>query len=223
MRQARPFGNLPPLEDAPSDPPLVRAAREFIEAHDAAHKNWQTSDWSETIEKRKALMQAVKEYEEGQRVAILSSEVVEGLCQSPIETRMLKALRYELPRMGAAMARWGFSLPNVDCIANGVYIAPQAQIGPYRADFLIDIRHSSALAQVLVECDGHEFHERTKEQAAHDKARDRWFQERDITVFRYPGSEIYKDAAKCAAQVSRFVLERSISLMAPASLAAEVA
>src|SRR5690606_35457447 len=52
-------------------------------------------------------------------------------------------------------------------------IYPQVLIGHYRVDFMIECRDSIAEG-VIVECDGHEFHERTKEQAARDKARDRF-------------------------------------------------
>ena len=47
--------------------------------------------------------------------------------------------------------------------------------------------------QLIVECDGHDFHERTKEQAAKDKARDRQAQLAGYTVFRYTGSELWRD------------------------------
>ena len=45
---------------------------------------------------------------------------------------------------------------------------------------------------IAVECDGHEFHEKTKQQAARDKARDR---------DRFTGSEIWKDPGACADEV----------------------
>lgn len=56
---------------------------------------------------------------------------------------------------------------------------------------------------VIVECDGHDFHERTKDQAQRDRARDRAFQECGYLIMRFTGSEIWKDAAKCVKQVDR--------------------
>lgn len=54
---------------------------------------------------------------------------------------------------------------------------------------------------LAVECDGHNFHERTKEQAARDRARDRNLQMRGIEVFRFTGSELWRDPWGCAGQV----------------------
>ncbi len=80
--------------------------------------------------------------------------------------------------------------------------APQVQIGKYRVDFLfaqgLDRGDPYLLA---VECDGHDFHEKTKEQAARDKARDRDLMERGVQVMRFTGSEIWRDPGECAAQV----------------------
>lgn len=48
--------------------------------------------------------------------------------------------------------------------------------------------------KVFVELDGHDFHERTKEQARRDKSKDRLLQANGWIVFRYTGSEMYEDA-----------------------------
>lgn len=69
----------------------------------------------------------------------------------------------------------------------------------WKVDFLIGMQSDSGGACFLVvECDGHEFHERTKEQAAKDRSRDRRLQEAGYRIHRYTGSEIYRDAYKCA-------------------------
>jgi len=78
-------------------------------------------------------------------------------------------------------------------------VAPQVQIGNYRVDFAI--RHLfglSGCSGIVIECDGHDFHEKTKKQAAKDKARDRDLQQMGFRVFRYAGSEIWKDPLTCA-------------------------
>lgn len=78
-------------------------------------------------------------------------------------------------------------------------VAPQVKIGDYRVDFLIlHIRGLSGFGGVVVELDGHEFHERTKEQAQRDKARDRDLQDRGFRVFRFTGSEVWRDPFSCA-------------------------
>lgn len=70
----------------------------------------------------------------------------------------------------------------------------QVPIGKYRADFLLTL-HGQKL---VVECDGHDFHERTKEQAKKDRSRDRFLTNEGYTVIRFTGSEVWSDAWKCA-------------------------
>lgn len=91
------------------------------------------------------------------------------------------------------------------------FILQQFQLPEARVDFLImryeklpgkgDALHRRT---VIVECDGHDFHERTKEQAQRDRSRDRAFQSQGMTIFRFTGSELWEDADDCAAQVETF-------------------
>jgi very-short-patch-repair endonuclease len=94
-------------------------------------------------------------------------------------------------------------------------LIPQFKVGVYRADFAIQrsSRYGAKLSpRVLVECDGHDFHERTKEQAQRDKARDRELQAVGYYVLRFTGSEIWNDAAGCVEQIDAFL---DSHLMAP--------
>jgi hypothetical protein len=54
---------------------------------------------------------------------------------------------------------------------------------------------------LAVECDGHDYHERTAEQAARDKARDRALQALGWTVARFTGREIVADPLSVATAV----------------------
>jgi very-short-patch-repair endonuclease len=103
-----------------------------------------------------------------------------------------------------------------------VIIEPQRQIGDYRVDFLVSWTETNwATANtrsepptqittfLIVECDGHEYHERTKEQAKRDKGRDRILQSCGYSVFRFTGSEIYKDVIKCANSAIQFIEKKS--------------
>ena len=87
-------------------------------------------------------------------------------------------------------------------------ILPQEPIktpqGNYRVDFLITITMpDEAVLRLAVECDGHDYHERTKEQAARDKSRDRALTEIGIRVLRFTGSEVWRDPRGCANQVGK--------------------
>lgn len=72
-----------------------------------------------------------------------------------------------------------------------LFIYPQEKIGKYTVDFLITADFSDD--KVIIECDGHDFHEKTKEQAQHDKERDRFLTSLGFKILRYTGSEIYND------------------------------
>jgi hypothetical protein len=51
-------------------------------------------------------------------------------------------------------------------------------------------------------CDGHEYHERTKEQAKRDRSIDRKLQQMGWHVFRFTGSEVFKAPQKCMADIN---------------------
>ena len=57
--------------------------------------------------------------------------------------------------------------------------------------------------KMVVECDGHDFHDQSKEQARKDRGRDRMLQSLGSPVYRYTGSEIWADVFKCAYQAVR--------------------
>jgi very-short-patch-repair endonuclease len=104
-------------------------------------------------------------------------------CESPIEKIMFLCL-------------W-------DQKAEGFSIIPQHpfEIGgkEYRADFFLrPYNEPTPRIKIIVECDGHDFHERTPAQAQHDKERDRNFVKNGHHVLRYTGREIYRDPFKCA-------------------------
>lgn len=93
-----------------------------------------------------------------------------------------------------------------------VEIQTQAKVGPYRADVLVTVKHSTNKEEryrpIAVELDGHDFHERTKAQAAHDKKRDRFFVAQGIVLLRFTGSEVTRDAVACANEVCLLMGQR---------------
>lgn len=72
----------------------------------------------------------------------------------------------------------------------------------YRVDFaFLSMPEEEMTARLAVELDGHDFHERTKEQASRDKKRDRDFAAAGWTVLRFTGSDIYRDASAALREV----------------------
>lgn len=95
-----------------------------------------------------------------------------------------------------------------DGVENILIIRPQAEIKDRRVDFLIHVFDWSGPASewkwkaLIIECDGHDFHERTKEQVTKDRARDRDAIMAGIDCFRFTGSELWRDPWGCAVQVT---------------------
>src|SRR5215471_19659108 len=97
-------------------------------------------------------------------------------CESPLEEKLAKAFstlsRFEWRKSDDhywEVGRWpGW----------GLTLLAQPEYGHYRADFgictWVGIGEGAPPFIVIVEVDGHDYHERTKEQAEYDKARDRF-------------------------------------------------
>jgi very-short-patch-repair endonuclease len=134
--------------------------------------------------------------------------------QSPIETYMLLGLTLvsveEADSVTLVSDGMHLSVRCEPC-SKEVYIQPQARIGEYRVDFLVTwvgMRREmgrQAEAHLVVECNGYDYHERTKEQAKRDRQQDRDLQSAGFPVFRFTGTEIWEDAIGCADKCVRFL------------------
>ena len=88
-------------------------------------------------------------------------------------------------------------------------LQPQFQVGKFRVDFLITVTlYGGEKRQVVIEIDGHDFHEKTKEQVAKDKSRERVIVATGVAVLRFSGSEVFRGARKCAIEVYNLLLRR---------------
>lgn len=138
-----------------------------------------------------------------------------GRTESPIKALFLEQFCQRAAQYWCIGARE--VMPN-----DTIVIKPQAAFDRYRVDFLISYHFFGSTLELIVECDGHEFHERTKAQAARDRRRDRDLQRLGIKVFRFTGSELRRDAAGCAdeviGEISRFQTECCVSKTEPVEL-----
>lgn len=75
----------------------------------------------------------------------------------------------------------------------------------YRLDFLVVGDANGGHGYFAIECDGHDYHDRTKQQAAYDRARDRELLRLGIPTLRFTGSEIHHDAHRCAVECWQMV------------------
>jgi len=153
------------------------------------------------------------------------------LCESPIERTFLGSYLCLLDRatrsdpdnaiepvvssteLGADMTVAGlFDLDPLLDRADVIVIQPE--VGNFRPDFVLwrvyaDPAGGDPMPSVkaIVECDGHDFHERTKEQAARDKSRDRQLQAQGYYVLRFTGSELWNNSNGCAREADEFLTE----------------
>jgi len=143
---------------------------------------------------------------------VISWVTTDFQCESPIERVMAAALVSAFRFLTPIPTRTG--KPHADPNKEGsapaqISIFPQAIIGEWRADFLIisnPYYEWGSPIRIVVECDGHEFHERTKHQAARDRGRDRKMQQLGYVVLRFTGSEIWADPMRCAHEVASCLL-----------------
>ena len=141
-------------------------------------------------------------------------------CESPIEEAMASAFLVAADYFSDGPADLNLGDISRTPDWGTVMISPQAQIGDYRVDFLLRyrtvlpkfegselVRDVEADKQMVVECDGHDFHERTKEQASRDKERDRTLQSVSFLVFRFSGADIWRDVFGCATQALKALID----------------
>lgn len=92
----------------------------------------------------------------------------------------------------------------------------------YRADFLITVEREEnngnsinllwekvVYVRLIVEIDGHDYHERTKDQAKHDKYRDRFLTKNGFVVFRYTGSEVYNNIGEIIQEIDDYIYRKA--------------
>jgi len=131
-----------------------------------------------------------------------------GLVESEIELMLLLAfLAYDF---GCNVKTFKV-IKQDDPIKDGfLSVVPQYVWENSRIDFCLLGKDSpeAPIERVFVECDGHEFHERTREQAQRDRAKDRAAQGAGIPILRFTGSEIYRNPTDCLAQIMTFILNR---------------
>jgi len=131
--------------------------------------------------------------------------------ESPIEQLLCLALVFSVP-----MTRTRFRQVAGRSASLDFYTQVPVRVGgrTYRVDALISAKapeHPEREFRLVIECDGHDYHERTKEQAARDRSRDRALTAAGYHVLRFTGSEIWSDPWRCRDEILT-VIERLAGL-----------
>ena len=134
--------------------------------------------------------------------------VAAELGESPIE-RMFIVAGLLLNLIDKPWFDFGLQGPQFDGSPYHSYVFTQEKIENYRVDFLVMGTGIFDEVNIVVECDGHEFHERNATQAARDRQRDRRLQLLGYHILRFTGSELYNCSFACACEVARLLIEKS--------------
>ena len=84
----------------------------------------------------------------------------------------------------------------------------------YRADFVyfedeyINTEYNSG-KKIVIECDGHEFHQKTKKQVEKDNEREYDLKMVGYEILRFSGSQIYNEPLTCAEKIYRYIKQKS--------------
>jgi very-short-patch-repair endonuclease len=94
----------------------------------------------------------------------------------------------------------------------GVTLEPQRKLPTSRGEYAVDfcvMRRATRTPLVVIEIDGHDFHEKSKEQARSDKQRERAIIRAGTTVLRFSASEVFREPRGCVEEVIAFIEEQS--------------
>lgn len=151
----------------------------------------------------RAIIYETHHAEADQSIVDIFDEIIEGEIVSPVEQIFY--------------AHWAHYIRG----AEHIELWPQSKVGKYFVDFTVGVLdyflNQTFLSQdvleeiskecplIAVEIDGHQWHEKTKEQAAKDKKRERFIVSNGYQVMRFTGSEILKNSIECCEQVLSLV------------------
>ncbi|WP_414461773.1 endonuclease domain-containing protein [Hyphomicrobium sp. DY-1] len=128
---------------------------------------------------------------------------------SPIEEILAAALEAYIHVTRSHIVFFGTMFETLDVVRakefparSNAFIQPQVSILQYRVDFLAVTQSADGGRRfIAIECDGHDFHEKTRDQAQRDKLRDREIQNAGVEVHRFTGSEIWNKPFEVAYEI----------------------
>lgn len=121
-------------------------------------------------------------------------------CESPIEEMLTIALNNHQKEM------WFLSTSCNYVVDNQVKI--KCGTDNFRVDLLISCVVDNVEKHYAIECDGHEFHQKNKEQVSKDYRKDRILKMYGIDVLRFSGSDIFNDVDECVREIQKTIFSR---------------
>lgn len=124
-------------------------------------------------------------------------------CESPIEQLLSLALE------NLSIKNIYKYNPFIDVVEIEKQKEIQCENKKYRVDFCIPVIYKNQENKsFIIECDGHEFHQKTKEQVERDNNRMRDLQKQGYEVIRFSGTEIWHRPHKCASDILNIILSK---------------
>lgn len=138
-------------------------------------------------------------------LACYGNKLLESLvdCESPIE----QLLALEMARINLL----GINLcnPFIDVLGIENQVEIECQENTYRVDFFITVNYKNqGIKYFVIECDGHEFHQKTKKQVENDNKRTRDLQKKGCEIIRFSGTEIWHKSNKCACEIRNIIMSK---------------
>lgn len=120
-------------------------------------------------------------------------EITSGEIKSPIEQIYFIAFNLMAEHYSIAVKRDEVN-ENESC---SLYIYPKFKIGKFKVDFLvIYVDCNAVFRNAVIELDGHDFHDKDKNQRAYEKSRDRFLIRQGFSILHFTGSELFNDPYK---------------------------
>ena len=97
-----------------------------------------------------------------------------------------------------------------------IFLFPQVPINvgnkKYYSDFLFEydeyVNNYNTDSKIIIECDGYEFHQKTKEQVQRDNEREYDLKMAGYEILRFSGTQRYKNPIKCAEDTYNYIISK---------------
>ena len=96
-----------------------------------------------------------------------------------------------------------------------IFLFPQMPIKIGKKKYIVDfyfeedeyVNRFNTDKKIIIECDGHEFHQKTKEQVKNDNEREYDLKMAGYEILRFSGSQIYNEPFKCAEDAYNYIMK----------------